>query len=222
MRVQNKVSNKFLVIAALFAVLVTVAAPVQAFEILAVDESNEPAEDVAFVLIPQGKAAAASEKPDDVEIVQKKYEFFPKITVVEKGTVVSFPNKDSSHHHVYSFSEAKQFEFDLFQGRSPEVTLDKEGVLSVGCNIHDWMLTYILVVDTPYSAVSTSVGLADFGHVPEGSYKVGYWTPGMDEKEGVKFIGTMNVKGEERGKLTIKDKPSFTWPEKPMYLPKEY
>jgi plastocyanin len=80
-------------------------------------------------------------------------EFTPYVSVIQTGTRVEFPNRDPIQHHVYSFSPAKTFEIKLYSGRSPEsILFDKPGVITIGCNIHDWMIAYVLVVPTPYFA----------------------------------------------------------------------
>ncbi len=62
-------------------------------------------------------------------------------------------------HHVYSFSEAKTFELALYKGNAhPPLVFDRPGVVVLGCNIHDSMLGYILVVDTPHFASTDAAG----------------------------------------------------------------
>jgi hypothetical protein len=91
---------------------------------------------------------------------------------------VKFPNSDSVSHHVYSFSPTKPFELGLYKGNVyPPVVFDKPGIVVVGCNIHDSMLGYIRVVDTPYFAVTNEQGVALIDGVPSGDYAVEVWTP---------------------------------------------
>jgi plastocyanin len=90
-----------------------------------------------------------------VEIAQAQKQFQPRVTVVTVGTPVSFPNFDTVRHHVYSFSPIKTFELKLYAGvpREP-VVFDKPGVAVLGCNIHDQMAGWVVVVDTPLFARS--------------------------------------------------------------------
>jgi hypothetical protein len=79
---------------------------------------------------------------------------------------------------VYSFSPAKSFEIKLYAGNSPmEVLFDKPGVVTLGCNIHDWMVGYVLVVPTPYFARSDAAGAAQLRELPAGTYEVRAWHP---------------------------------------------
>jgi hypothetical protein len=105
-------------------------------------------------------------------------EFVPYVSVIQTGTAVAFPNRDPIAHHVYSFSPAKSFEIKLYTGRSPgEVRFEKPGVVTLGCNIHDWMIAYILVVSTPYFARSDEQGIARLRDLPAGPYELRVWHP---------------------------------------------
>ena len=113
-----------------------------------------------------------------VVIQQLDREFVPRITVVPVGTRISLPNNDAVPHSVYSFSAAKPFEFDVYVGSSPQVlTLDKAGIITLGCNIHDWMVGYVVVVDTPFAQSTDPGGAVSFANVPEGDYELRIWHP---------------------------------------------
>lgn len=115
---------------------------------------------------------------EPVVIEQLDREFVPRVTVVPVGARISLPNKDAVPHSVYSFSPAKSFEFDVYVGASPQaLTLDKAGVIKLGCNIHDWMVGYIVVVDTPFAQRSDTRGTVTFSTVPEGDYELRVWHP---------------------------------------------
>jgi plastocyanin len=111
-----------------------------------------------------------------VEIAQAQQQFQPRVTVVTVGTPVSFPNFDTVRHHVYSFSPTKTFELKLYAGvpREP-VVFDKPGVAVLGCNIHDQMAAWVVVVDTPFYARSAAGGRATIENVPAGPYTLRVW-----------------------------------------------
>ena len=101
----------------------------------------------------------AAPKPGQAVMDQRNTAFEPGVLVIEAGTAVSFPNSDTVRHQVYSFSPAKAFELPLYSGTPPEpVVFDKPGVVVVGCNIHDWMIGWIVVLDTPHHARSDAAG----------------------------------------------------------------
>jgi plastocyanin len=141
------------------------------------------------VLDPQGKAvpdaavflesreAKQGVKPlQGAEMSQTGRQFVPGVLVVPTGTAVSFPNRDTVRHHVYSFSATKKFELKLFAGTPANpVVFDKPGIAVLGCNIHDNMAAWVVVVDTPFYALTDSKGAAALANVPAGSYHLRAW-----------------------------------------------
>ena len=108
--------------------------------------------------------------------------FVPHILVIQVRSLVEFPNSDSISHHVYSFSEAKSLELPLYRGTThPPLVFDVPGLVILGCNIHDEMLGYILVVDTPYFSQSNVDGQTDLVGLAPGYYSIQVWTPRLRE-----------------------------------------
>jgi plastocyanin len=116
--------------------------------------------------------------PKGVIIDQVNKEFLPRVSVIQTGAAVGFPNKDNIRHHVYSFSPAKTFELKLYHGVPAQpVVFDKPGIVVLGCNIHDKMLAYVLVVDTPYFTKTDDNGRARLDALAPGEYDVKAWQP---------------------------------------------
>jgi len=141
------------------------------------DASGRPVADAVVYAVPVG-AVVEMRGSRTVAIEQVDREFVPYVSVIQTGTQVEFPNRDPIQHHVYSFSPAKTFEIKLYTGRSPKAELfDKPGVITIGCNIHDWMIGYILVVSTPYFAKVDASGNARLRDLRPGAYEVYAWHP---------------------------------------------
>ncbi len=139
--------------------------------------NGEPLEGVAVYAVPRSPEPAPSTRPTAV-MDQAHKAFVPHVLVVQTGTSVLFPNNDTVSHHVYSFSRAKVFELPLYKGNAhPPLLFDKPGLVVLGCNIHDSMLGYILVVDTPHFGTTTATGEATLDGLPAGDYRVEIWTP---------------------------------------------
>lgn len=121
-------------------------------------------------------ATAAGKPPAAAEIEQKALKFMPLVTVVQTGSKIMFPNNDKVRHHIYSFSAAHKFDQKLYSGQSatPQV-FDKAGTVVLGCNIHDKMLAYVKVVDTPYFAKTDGAGAARIELPAGGKYLVKAW-----------------------------------------------
>jgi plastocyanin len=143
------------------------------------DAAGNPLSDAVVYAEPASGAAPRSKREVHIEQIDKT--FVPLVTVVQTGTPVNFPNRDSIRHHVYSFSPAKIFEIKLFSGvPANPVTFDKAGEVVLGCNIHDNMLAYVLVVDTPYFARTGKDGKARLESLPAGNYRVKVWHYGAE------------------------------------------
>ena len=124
------------------------------------------------------QAAAGTQATMD----QVNLQFQPRVLVVQAGTEVRFPNRDTVMHHVYSFSEAKSFELPLYLADDSEpVPFDRTGVATLGCNIHDQMLAHVLVVDTPYFGTTGQDGTLRLNAPREQIESLTLWHPEWGE-----------------------------------------
>ncbi len=132
--------------------------------------------------------------------------FVPPVSVVQTGTRITFPNKDNIRHQVYSFSKAKKFEIKLYADTPAKpVLFDQPGYVAMGCNIHDNMIAHLLVVDTPYFALSDKRGVAQFVDVPPGDYSLIAWyymRPDLDAA-----VTPLSLKTDQAQTLVIKTRP---------------
>ncbi|WP_213609172.1 methylamine utilization protein [Pseudoalteromonas sp.] len=86
-------------------------------------------------------------------------QFSPQLLIVRQGQYVNFPNSDDIRHHVYSFSKAKPFQLKLYSGQPEEpIKFDNQGVVVLGCNIHDSMVGYIYVANSDQVYTSDEQG----------------------------------------------------------------
>lgn len=142
-----------------------------------VNGQGAPATDAVVSL--HSPTAAAAVRAGRGTIDQRNTQFVPRVSVVTVGTPVSFPNSDNVRHQVYSFSTAKRFELPLYTGKpAAPVVFDTPGVVELGCNIHDWMLAYVVVVDTPYFAMANAQGRVGID-APAGTYTLRVWHSGL-------------------------------------------
>jgi plastocyanin len=148
------------------------------------DKENNPIHDAIVMATPTPAKTMTKKPPKSLVIDQVDKEFINHVTVIPIGTSVFFPNSDNIRHHVYSFSASKQFELPLYKGTPAKpVLFDKPGVVKLGCNIHDWMVAYIYVAETPYFGISDKDGKAQIRNLPVGEYTVRIWHPRMELKE---------------------------------------
>ena len=130
----------------------------------------------AAVYLDSAEARAAVQPLKRVEITQEQRRFVPTLTVIPLGSRVHFPNLDNVRHHVYSFSPAKPFELRLYAGTPADpVVFDKPGIAVLGCNIHDAMVAWVVVVETPYYGRTDADGRLTLPQVPAGTYRLRAW-----------------------------------------------
>lgn len=143
--------------------------------VVVLDESGKPLRD-AVVFLESAQAKRMVKPLPLAQMAQRDKAFIPSLLVIPTGTSVSFPNIDTVRHHVYSFSPAKRFELKLYVGTPTNpVMFDKAGVVVMGCNIHDQMIAYILVVDTPFYGIASANGEVSMHDVPTGEYSLRIW-----------------------------------------------
>lgn len=145
---------------------------------------GKPAADAVVLAVPEAGTPAPAGKTTMEVVDQIGKEFTPYVKVIRVGSSVSFPNKDNVRHHVYSFSPAKTFELPLYKGTpATPVQFDKPGIVRIGCNIHDWMIGYIYVAETPYAGKTGKHGVVELEGMPPGRYRVRVWHPWMADAE---------------------------------------
>jgi plastocyanin len=162
------------------------APPARAAELRALvkDHHGKSVADAVVLATPVDPKNTQRAKPPTDAVDQVDKQFVPYVKPVFVGSKVRFPNSDNIRHQVYSFSPAKKFELPLYGGTdAPPVVFDKTGVVVLGCNIHDWMVGYIYVADTPFFAKTEAAGSATITDLPPGEYTVRIWHPSMDRGE---------------------------------------
>jgi plastocyanin len=149
------------------------------------DAAGKPVADAVAYVTPLDAPAAVHPPAEPVAIGQKDQEFETYVTPIVVGTSVVFPNRDNVQHHVYSVSPAKKFEIPLYIGESTAtIVFDRPGPVTLGCNIHDWMVAYVYVLDTPYYAKTGADGIADIANLPPGRYRLEVWHPRLAGRVG--------------------------------------
>lgn len=168
-----------------FGMILSIISTAQAFadgvRVTVVDRQGEPVPNVAVYINgagPEHAPVGTSATMDQVDL-----RFVPHLLVVQSGTSVDFPNSDTVAHHVYSFSHPNHFKLPIYKGDAhPPVTFNQSGIVALGCNIHDQMLAYILVVDTPTFSMTNDDGVAMLDTQPGQDMEVSIWSPRIRDK----------------------------------------
>lgn len=163
----------------LFTALVAPCARAADLQVALHTSKGQPVRDAVVTYLPQGGASAGGVRFDwPYRMAQQNLQFDPFVLVVPVGATVAFPNRDTVRHQVYSFSPAHPFELKLYgREETRTVKFDRVGVIALGCNIHDSMVGFIKVVDTPYAAKTDAQGQVTLHGLPAGPGVVKIWHP---------------------------------------------
>jgi len=128
--------------------------------------------------------------------------FAPDLLVIPVDSTVAFPNSDSVSHQIYSFSPAKRFQLPLYRGKPyPPVAFDQPGVVTMGCNIHDEMLAYIVITDAAFFGRTNAAGSWS-ADVPGGGYRISIWHPRIRD-DAKDLSGELTISEPNGGTLTL-------------------
>ncbi len=123
---------------------------------------------------PRGAFGEADERRARID--QRGERFVPHVVAIPVGSVVDFPNSDSTYHNVFSLSEARTFDLGRYAaGRSKSVRFDRPGIVRVFCDIHSHMSAFILVFAHRFFDVTDAEGRYRIPNVPPGTYTVTFW-----------------------------------------------
>jgi plastocyanin len=180
------------------------------------DADGKPLADAVLYAEAEG-GAPAQKNPRPATIEQRGLKFLPLVSVIQTGSQVSFPNNDKVRHHIYSFSPAKKFDQKLYSGVAAATQVfDKAGTVVLGCNIHDRMIAYVKVLDTPYFAKSDAAGVARIELPAAGNYTVKAWHYRMAAgAEQAMTVKAGDAPAAASFRLALKPPPPGTDPSEP-------
>lgn len=179
------------------------------------DTNGKPVADaVVYLEADGGQALPKPQKPG--EISQKGLKFIPLVTVIQTGSKIYFPNNDKVRHHIYSFSAPHKFDQKLYSGTTADPQIfDKPGTVVLGCNIHDKMIAYVRIVDTPYFGKTDANGEVTVD-APAGKYILKAWHPdivgGNAQEQALRLSD-----GAASARFQFSLKPASTEPDTPAY-----
>lgn len=135
------------------------------------------ADAVVYIDTISGKTFTPPEEPAEMD--QQDMEFIPHILPVVVGTSVNFKNGDQVLHNVFSPDKcADRFNLGSWpQGQSRSQTFARECAATILCNVHPEMEGFVVVVPTPYFAVTDKTGAYAIPDLPDGTFTVKVWHP---------------------------------------------
>jgi plastocyanin len=153
-------------------------------------------------------------------LTQHNKTFEPHVLAVEVGTLVQFPNKDPFFHNIFSLFDGKRFDLGLYEaGTTRSVRFDRPGVSYLFCNIHAEMSAVVVVIDTPYFAISNRSGIVSIPDVPDGRYHVHVWYERSLSEDLKSLRSPVTISDSERslGAIRVIENPNFILAHKNKY-----
>jgi len=120
------------------------------------------------------------------QVAQKDFAFAPPLLPIQVGTKVEFPNLDDDYHNIFSYSPAKRFDLGRYPAGEtppPSVLFDRPGLVTLRCDIHEHMRGLILVLDTPYFAITDIAGHYRLTGLPAGHFTLKAWVDSKTTRE---------------------------------------
>ena len=135
---------------------------------------------------------------EHAEISQKDMKFIPHVLPILKGTTVDYLNSDPVMHNVFTPDDiAEKFNLGTWpKGEIRSYTFKKPGTAVMLCNVHPEMEAWVVVLETPYFAVSDKKGNFIIKDVSPGEYTLKVWNKklkGADQKITVAAKGKVTV-----------------------------
>lgn len=136
---------------------------------------------------------------ETIRIAQESKRFVPRVAIVPRQGTVDFPNNDPVYHNVFSVSGSNRFDLGLYRsGASKSRSFADPGLVRVYCNIHPQMVGFVMVVDSPFAAVTDRDGAFRFEGVPAGTWTLKAW-----HEEGTETSVPLTVPLAGNAPLTI-------------------
>jgi plastocyanin len=141
-----------------------------------VERGNKQGADVGQAVLWLEAPGARAPVPKALSIFTEGKEFRPRVSVVQVGATVTFPNNDPFNHNVFSLSEEGQFDLGLYgRGQSKTMKFTRPGVIRIYCNVHATMAAFIVVRDNALHTQPLGDGTFSMAGVPPGRYTLHAW-----------------------------------------------
>ncbi|MDA1001462.1 MAG: carboxypeptidase regulatory-like domain-containing protein [bacterium] len=144
----------------------------------------------------------------NAEVDQAGCVYLPHVAVMQAGSQIVIKNSDGILHNVHTYpgktgNKTANLAQPKFKKKlkMKKTYFSKPGIVSVKCDVHDWMSGFIVAADHPYYAVTGPDGSFKLDGVPAGSYTVEVW----HETLGTQTM-KVTVKGgaDAKAELTLK------------------
>src|SRR5438552_15609644 len=143
--------------------------------------------------------AAAPAQTEKIEMDQNGCVFIPRIVIVPAGGTVDFLNSDRLLHKIRASPKLNaSFNRTQPKSRTIPITFDKPEIVRINCELHSWMLGWVVVGAHPFYAITGEDGQFTLDNLPPGQYKLQEWHERLGTAQARVTIGDQHA-----GRVTV-------------------
>ena len=140
--------------------------------------------------------------PGTYTIDQKKCAYSPHVLAMPQGSELKILTSDPINHNIHTYSfDNDPINIMFLPNQDYTQEMEEPEVIKVSCDLHNWMVAYIVVTPHSYFAMTQNNGSFEIKNVPPGKYTLKLWHESL---------------GEESRKIVVEDgvtKADFDFPE---------
>ena len=157
----------------------------------------------AVVWLDNPPASATTPAPaPKVEMDQNGCVFIPRVVVVPAGGTVDFLNSDRLLHNIHATPKLNvSFNRTQPKSRTIPVTFAKPEIVRINCDLHSWMVGWVVVSAHPYYAMTGADGQFSFDNLPPGKYDLHVWHERLGTVQATATVG-----GQQPARVTVEMK----------------
>ena len=149
---------------------------------------------------PAGTLAPA--QSSKVEMDQNGCVFIPRVVVVPASGTVDFLNSDRLLHNIHATPKLNvSFNRTQPKSRTIPITFEKPEIVRINCDLHSWMVGWVVVAAHSYYAITGADGQFAFDNLPPGQYKLQVWHERLGTAQASVTIGD-----QQAGRVTVEMK----------------
>ena len=143
---------------------------------------NQSVKDVVIWL--EGKQAKKlKSKPGTYTIDQKKCAYSPHVLAMPQGSELKILTSDPINHNIHTYSfDNDPINIMFLPNQDYTQEMEEPEVIKVTCDLHSWMVAYIVVTPHSYFAMTGKNGTFEIKDVPPGKYTLKVWHESLGEE----------------------------------------
>jgi len=121
--------------------------------------------------------------PGTYTIDQKKCAYSPHVLAMPQGSELKILTSDPINHNIHTYSfDNDPINIMFLPNQDYTQEMEEPEVVKVSCDLHNWMVAYIVVTPHSYFAMTQNNGSFEIKNVPPGKYTLKVWHESLGEE----------------------------------------